>query len=257
MSRPTSVATQALAAPPDSLLRARDFRGHRPSTVANTLGRLTRDGALRRVGRGLYYRPAVTILGPTAPNQQDLARAVLGVPVLHPAGLAAANLLGFSQQIPGVLDLALAGRRPPRGPGLTGVRFHRRSAARAGLSAVAAAYLEVLRDLGHLSDLSPAATVQRLAALVKTQAVPFAELLRAAPGEPPRVRAMLGALGEHVDVDPADLAALRESLSPYSRYEFGPLAALPTAARWGTRSARWAGTARAARTPARQDALVF
>jgi hypothetical protein len=242
MPRPSSVATQALAAPPDSLLRAKDFRGQRPSTVANTLGRLTRDGALRRVGRGLYYRPAVTILGPTAPNQQDLARAVLGVPTLHPAGLAAANLLGFSQQIPGVLDLTVAGRRPPRGPGLAGVRFHRRSATRTGLSAVAAAYLEVLRDLAHLSDLSPVATTHRAVNLVQTQAVPFAELLRAAPGEPPRVRAMLGALGEHLQVAPDDLAALRVSLSPFSRYEFGPLSALPTAVRWGARSASQVGT---------------
>ncbi len=176
------MAAQALAAPPDSLVRVRDFRGQHPSPVANALGRLTRDGALRRVGRGLYYRPAITILGPTAPNQQDLAQAVLGVPVLYPAGLAAANLLGFSQQIPGVLDLTLAGRRPPREPGLAGVRFHRRSASCAGLSAVAAAYLEVLRDLDYLSDLSPAATVHRLVALVKTQVVPCAELLCAALG---------------------------------------------------------------------------
>ncbi|MHB1524875.1 MAG: DUF6088 family protein [Candidatus Dormibacteria bacterium] len=242
MPRPSPVATQALAAPPDSLLSARDFRGQRPSTVANTLGRLTQAGALRRVGRGLYYRPAVTILGPTAPNQQDLARAVLGVSVLHPAGLAAANLLGFSKQIPGVLDLTVAGRRPPRSPGLAGVRFHRRGATRTGLSAVTAAYLEVLRDLDHLSDLSPAATVQRLVDLLRTQAVPFAELLRAAAGEPPRVRAMLGAMGEHLQAPSADLAALQESLSPYSRYDFGPLATLPTAAKWGARLPRKART---------------
>ena len=139
------------------------------------------------------------------------------------------------------MSLAGSTRRPPRGPGLAGVRFHRRSATRTGLSAVAAAYLEVLRDLDRLSDLSPAATLQRLVALVKTQAVPFAELLRAAPPEPPRVRAMLGALGEHLPVAPGDLAALHESLSPYSRYEFGPLAALPTDARWGARSARQVG----------------
>ena len=234
------MAAEVLAAPPDSLLRARDFRGHSFSTVANTLGRLTRTGAIRRVGRGLYYRPAVTLLGPTTPNQQDLARAVLGVPVLHPAGLAAANLLGFSQQVPGVLDLTVAGRRPPRGPGLPAVRLHRRSAARLGISAVASAYLEVLRDLAHLSDLSPEATVHRALDLVGTQAVPFADLLRAAPSEPPRVRAMLGALGEHLHVAPADLVVLRESLSPYSRYAFGPLAALPTAARWGARLPRQA-----------------
>jgi hypothetical protein len=52
---------------------------------------------------------------------------------------------------------------------------------------------------------------------------------------------MVGALGEHLDVDPADLAALHDSLSPYSRYDFGPLATLPTATSWGARLPRRVG----------------
>lgn len=40
-----------------------------------------------------------------------------------------------------------------------------------------------------------------------------------------------GRAWEHLDMDPADLAALYDSLSPFPRYSFGPLAPLPTAAK--------------------------
>ncbi len=53
-----------------------------------------------------------------------------------------------------------------------------------------------------------------------------------APSEPPRVRAMLGAIGQQLGCSEDQLAPLRRSLNPLSRFEFGGLAALEFARQW-------------------------
>ena len=60
----------------------------------------------------------------------------------------------------------------------------------------------------------------------------FERLLKVAPSEPPRVRAMLGAIGEQLGQPESVLAELRESLNPLSRFDFGILAALAYARQW-------------------------
>ncbi|MFN0008781.1 MAG: hypothetical protein ACKVXR_12840 [Planctomycetota bacterium] len=60
----------------------------------------------------------------------------------------------------------------------------------------------------------------------------YQRLLNVADTEPPRVRAMLGALGAELGTNNKRLARLRESLNPLSRFDFGALSALPHAREW-------------------------
>jgi hypothetical protein len=62
-------------------------------------------------------------------------------------------------------------------------------------------------------------------------------ILRVADSEPPRVRAMLGALGEHLGTNRKILQRLRGSLHPLSRFDFGMLTALPNASTWQAKEA--------------------
>ena len=66
----------------------------------------------------------------------------------------------------------------------------------------------------------------------------FKRLLNVAATEPPRVRAMLGAIGVQLDKQPAALKGLRESLDPFSRFDFGMLHGLAHAADWQARRSR-------------------
>jgi len=63
------------------------------------------------------------------------------------------------------------------------------------LSPKDAALLEFLRVRGQTSELSPDRTVARLLACV-SESGRFEALVKVAHSEPPRVRAMLGAIGE-------------------------------------------------------------
>jgi hypothetical protein len=74
------------------------------AAVDQALSRLARQGAIRRIGRGIYDRPRVnTRLGITlspAPEEVANAIAINGASRLQVAGAQAANALGLSTQVP-------------------------------------------------------------------------------------------------------------------------------------------------------------
>jgi hypothetical protein len=209
--------------------RYRDFSDLPASAVAMTLSRLAGEGVLRRVGKGVYYRPHETSLGPSGPAGTAVAAQTLRAPV-HPAGLSAANVLGLSTQNPRRAEYATTAAGPPTG--LRGAVVHTgRPAGRAGLSAEDGAILETLRERARHSDLSARRTIDRLLRLLSEEDR-FGTLAAAALEEPPRVRAILGALGEELGMPESTLAPLRESLNPLSRFDFGVLGSLRFADRW-------------------------
>jgi hypothetical protein len=209
--------------------RHEDFEGLSPSAVATALSRLARDGELLRVRKGVYFRPRPTVIGPSSPAASGAIASSLRAPV-HAAGLSAANVLGLSTQNPARREYATSASDPPTA--LAGSRVRtRRPRARAGLTAEEGALLELLRDRASTSDLPPAETARRLQEFLSDRER-FARLARAATEEPPRVRAMLGALGELAGAEERQVHALRQSLNPLSRFDFGVLSTLPNAGTW-------------------------
>lgn len=208
------------------------FAGLPSAAVAMTLSRLARAGELERVGRGLYYRSVPTVFGPSRPAPSNTAARLLTAPA-HPAGLSAANLLGLSSQNPRQPEYATSSPGKPRA--LQHAIVHcGRPRQRVGLSPTEGAILEILRERAQSSDLSPTLTVEQLLRLLNDKSR-FRRLASAAAAEPPRVRAMLGALGEELGMPPPVLARLRRSLNPLSRFDFGLLRGLNWASAWQAR----------------------
>ena len=90
--------------------RLADFDGMPSPAVAQTLSRLSRQGAIQRLGKGLYYRPRQTAFGPSRPNVASIRSLAADRKGVFPAGIAAANLLGFTTQNPARIELATDGR---------------------------------------------------------------------------------------------------------------------------------------------------
>lgn len=206
-----------------------DFADLPASAVAMTLSRLAKEGVLQRVGKGVYYRPLQTSLGPSIPAASGVASQTLRAP-LHPAGLSAANALGLSTQNPGRPEYATPAPGPPTA--LRGAVVHTgRPAQRGALSAEDGAILETLRDRARYSDLSPQQTARRLLRLLADERR-FMMLAGVATTEPPRVRAMLGAIGQELNMPARVLDRLKGSLNPLSRFDFGRLRSLRHAREW-------------------------
>lgn len=216
----------------DRIWRLADFPDLPFAAVAQALSRLARGGQIQRLSKGLYHRPRSTAFGVSRPNPASLQALARTKAPVFPAGLAAANLLGFSSQSSRHAEVATTATSLPRKlMGDDTIIHTRRPTAWRGLSSADAALLDFLRHSGSTSELSPAATTQRTLSLLAGDER-FRRLLRVASTEPPRVRAMLGALGDALAVAPASLANLRRSLNPLSKFEFGPFASLPTARAW-------------------------
>ncbi|MCA9124040.1 MAG: hypothetical protein H6822_19245 [Planctomycetaceae bacterium] len=209
-----------------------DFDSLPPGAVAQALSRLCRKGVLERVSKGIYYRPRKTAFGASRPNPAMLRKAASQKARLFPAGTTAANRLGFTTQNPARVEMATTARSVPKLLQDENAIVHtRRPAAWETLSEDEAALLEFLRMRGEPSELPTKETIKRLVTLL-AENNRFSNLVKVAPSEPPRVRAMLGALGEELGADKRQLDSLRDSLNPLTRFDFGMLVELESASRW-------------------------
>jgi hypothetical protein len=215
-----------------------DFQGMSLSAVAQALSRLCRRGLIQRLGKGLYYRPRQSAFGQSKPNHAHIRSLPIPHRSFFPAGVAAANFLGFTTQNPARVEVATDGLSLPRLiVGQDTIIHTRRPESWRELSQTDAALLDFLRNRGKHSELSPEKTADRLLDYFR-QPGRFDRLIKVASSEPPRVRAMLGAIGQQIGVSASRLSELRKSLNPLSRFDFGSLAALRHAQQWQAKKHR-------------------
>lgn len=222
----------------ERLWRLEDFRDLPFPAVAQALSRLARAGEIERLSKGVYYRSRKTAFGRSRPNPAAIRQLATRKKSFFPSGIAAANLLGFTTQSASRGELATSASSVPRklvGP--DAVVHTRRPEAWSRLSETEAALLDFLRRGGRTSELSPEDTIRRTLMLLREEGR-YLRLADAADTEPPRVRALLGALGEKLGGYPKAVSQLRESLNPLSRFEFGLFTGLPNAKDWQAKERR-------------------
>jgi hypothetical protein len=215
-----------------------DFNGLSFTAVAQALSRLTRAGAIERLSKGVYFRSRQTAFGKSRPNPTAIRNLAATRAAIFPAGIAAAGLLGFTTQTPARSEVATTALSLPRKlVGADTVIHTRRPAAWASLSEHDGALLDVLRNQAKASELPPKETVKRTLALMREDGR-YDRLLKVAHTEPPRVRAILGAIGEQLGKPGKSHRRLRASLNPLSRFDFGALAGLAYAHNWQAKESR-------------------
>ncbi len=123
-----------------------------PRVVGVALGRLTKQGIIRRLARGLYdYPKDHPKLGQLSPNPNSIARALAGngKTRVQPTGAYAANMLRLSEQVPAKLAFLTDGPSRVVKVGNRELRF--RNAAPRHLAAagrVSGTVIQALRYLG-------------------------------------------------------------------------------------------------------------
>jgi hypothetical protein len=222
----------------ERLWRFEDFDGLSFTAVAQALSRLTRAGAIERLSKGVYYRSRQTALGKSRPNPTAIQKLAGKRTTIFPAGIAAASLLGFTTQNPARSEVATTGMSLPRKlVGADTVIHTRRPAAWTSLSERDGALLDFLRNQAKTSELSPEDTMKRTLALMQEDGR-YDRLLKVVHFEPPRVRAILGAIGEQLGKPARTLQRLHASLNPLSRFDFGTLSGLAYAHNWQAKESR-------------------
>lgn len=222
----------------ERLWRLEDFRDLPFAAVAQTLSRLTRQGVLERLSKGVYYRTRETTFGKSRPNPVAIRKLASSRKTVFPAGIAAANLLGFTTQSASRAELATSASSLPRKlVGNQTIIHTRRPQSWATLSETDAALLDFLRRGGKTSELSSDETIGRTVELLSGKGC-YERLLKAVDTEPPRVRAILGAIGQQLGKNRTALERMRDSLNPFSRFDFGLFAGLSNAQLWQAKEQR-------------------
>jgi predicted transcriptional regulator of viral defense system len=195
MTGHAKVERRVESAPPGHVFTVEDFAGiASPAAVKTALSRLSKQGAIDRVRRGLYHKPRVSRFGRGSMPAERVALAAARGKAPGPAGASAATALGFTTQIPPRPVIAVVGNPPTS---VSGVRFVERSnieRVTAGLRPAEVALLEVLRDDLKWVELSDSAMRARLRELVAAGDIDPRRVRRAAKREPRRVAAKLEAL---------------------------------------------------------------
>jgi hypothetical protein len=221
---------------PDSLWSYADFGGLPFQAVAKSLSRLAKDGLIRRVRKGLYYYPKQTALGPSQPSASALlAKTVMrgaDAPVFS-GGTASFQNLGLTTQVPAHYTLlcGLASRTIRIGK-VTARVCHRELAHLAGASQQDVWLLDAIRNLKHVPDSTPTDALMRIMGQLRAAPRSMKRLLRFAQGEPPRVRALLGAMAEQVGYGGPELGRLQKSLNPLTKFHIGVSSVLSNSQAW-------------------------
>jgi hypothetical protein len=228
----SEVARRILRGPSKKLWSFRDFSDLDSMPVAAALSRLSRAGKLRRVRRGIYYRPKVTAFGESRPDPATVADAVLRRRKSIP--LSGYNRLGLTTQVSN--DMVRAVERPTRIKPVRGIVMRtvtRPISRQKGITADERLALDALRNIHRIPDASTPSAVKRIKTLVANNRLNMVRLARFARAEPPRVRALLGAIAEDVGNHGSTAEILRQNLNPLTTYRVpGISAALKNASNW-------------------------
>ena len=213
--------------------RLADFNGLPFGAVAKALSRLTKAGHIQRMSKGIYYKPRQTVFGQSLPKLSGLQQLI--EKSVFPAGRAAANLLGLSTQVAIKNEVSTTALSLPRKLLGQSTLVHRmRPATWTKLNRQNTALLELLRSRGLTSEMSELETIDRVLEIVSEPGC-FEALVDVAASEPPRVRAMLGALGQQLGKSQELLEGLRATLNPLSKFDFGLFTHLKHAKQWQAR----------------------
>ncbi len=117
-----------------------DFKPLRLTAVAKALSRLVQEGLLERAAKGIYYRPRETVFGKSQLAASEISETS-SKHALHPTGISAANILGFTTQNAALPQYATTGPRRPTKLSKNKVYTHR-SASRESLTLEEGALLE-------------------------------------------------------------------------------------------------------------------
>lgn len=236
MKAAQAIRTRITKEGPDSLWTFDDFGGLPGQAVAKTLSRLARDGFIQRVRKGLYYYPKQTALGLSQPSTSALLGKVIthskDTPI-YSGGTASFQNLGITTQIPAQYTLLCDMAPRTIQIGKVTARIQRRNLDYlSGASQQDIWILDSIRNLKHVPDSTPEVAITKLMNKLATSNQSMKKLLRFAQGEPPRVRAILGAIAEQMGYQGPETKRLRKSLNPLTKYHLGIASVLPNAMTW-------------------------
>lgn len=192
---------------------------------AKALSRLVDKGVIKRARKGFYYKPKVTVFGEQKPREDVLLSLYLfekNKQVAYITGTKLYNRLGLTTQVPSSIRVASLDKQIK---GKAGNIVIKPGKSYVKVTADTVKYLElldVIKDLNTIPDLQKSDGLVYLKKMIYNfEASEIKKLITYGVAYPPKVRALLGALLEAMNVKTTNLSLLKKSINPSSSYEYG------------------------------------
>jgi hypothetical protein len=215
----------------DKVWNYSDFQNLPFHSVAKAFSVLAQQGIVKRIEKGLYYKPKLTILGESIPDKLEIVYKKLRKKggFFCESGLSGYNKLGFTTQVSQVTVIACNAKvvniKMPN------VAFIYRNKPHSGTK-IERIILDALIDVDKIPDTTPNKIIKKIRDYINTKQVDINDLGHSALCEKPRVRALVGALGEELSMKKQLIKKLKDSLNPLTTYSITGLSVLEYAHRW-------------------------
>ena len=191
--------------------------------TAKVLERLQKKGVIKKLSKGIFYKPKKTVFGELKPTEKEILKSYLfknDKRIAYITGTYLYNQMNLTTQIPAVLKIASATKRiyikretVRAKPVKSYVPVTEENYKFLGL-------LDALKDLNTIPDVNKESAIIIL--LENLKKIPYKDLIKIkelALLYPPRVRALLGALLEQQN-NKINTKRLRDSLNPFTTYNY-------------------------------------
>ncbi|MBX2966205.1 MAG: hypothetical protein KF845_08685 [Cyclobacteriaceae bacterium] len=190
------------------------------ATAAKALERLQKAGVIKKISKGVFYKPKQTVFGELMPDYSEQLRPYLfenGKRIAYETGASLYRRLGLTTQMAFRIKIASRSKR---------ININRGSLKADAVKSYAEVtennyeilgLLDAFKDVKRIPDSSVVQAVRRLSAILKELDDKQTEILiKYALLYPSRVRALVGGVLQNIGYTGKTLEKLKQSLNPLS-----------------------------------------
>lgn len=190
------------------------------TTAAKVLERLHKSGFVKKISKGIFYKPEQTVFGELQPDYQEQLRLYLfenDKRIAYETGISLYRRLGLTTQIAFSIKIASRDKRIKINRGSLKANAVKSYAEVTESNFEILGLLDAFKDIKQIPDTSTNQAVKRLSAILKEfDKKQIETLIRYALLYPPRVRALIGAILQNIGYKNKMLEKLKKSLNPFS-----------------------------------------
>ena len=204
--------------------------------ATKAIERLISNDVVKRISKGLFYKPKKSSFGDLKPNEDQLLKPYMyegDNRIAYITGLSLYNQMRLTTQVPNTVTLACNKKRINTEIDNLKVKSVKSYVDPTDENIYLLEILDAVKDFKKIPDLDIDNAIGQLQGRISDLSTTDRnKLITYALQYPPRVRALLGALLTDQEPNSA-FPKLKSSLNPLSSYEFGNLSnSLPTAQNW-------------------------
>jgi predicted transcriptional regulator of viral defense system len=204
--------------------------------AAKVLERLQKNGVIKKISKGVFYKPEQTVFGELQPDYSEQLRPYLfenGKRIAYETGPSLYNRLGLTTQMAFRIKIASQNKRISINRGALKARAVKSYTAVTDTNYELLGLLDAIKDIKRIPDCTVANAVRIVSGTFKKlEDNEIRKVIQYALLYPPRVRGLVGAILEEINKN-NNTTKLKESINPLTTFQLGLKEKdLPTIKNW-------------------------